>query len=680
MSGFSIKDFWNTRLSKAAHSPSKFIKGWSYIEEDLHTFTEAPLSQSSELDFGGDPNPNTVPIVIVSAPGAVGKTTLARQIAFVTGAVYVDLAASDPVGGNTISGGLVKSGLYQSWSNGTTALLIDGLDEARLRVTQEAFEAFLDDILTLSTNRQEPIVLFGRTGAALDTWLFLSSCGAETAVLEIGYYGPEEAVGFAEAVLNFNTPNRPHQVVERKLLELLLARLRDQTETNGDRFAGYAPVLQAVAKRIKETSNPRALLSEIENGAQPVTLQNVISAILERERGKLQSINFDDPGLKDKLYSHSEQLERIAARMFGLPAPQVMPMGSNDLDTYTNALETWVPDHPFLDGSGDPSSVVFDAAISSWALKQTQTADAALKRELGRGVAANPFLSEFYIGEEDNSQISLPSQHIGILYASFRARLSLGDTASLLVEGAEDGDDEEALRAEVEITLSRRGEDRSRILEFETEQIGPIFLGAHVEDVDICVPLSRVEVGPGAESILVAPVNIQCSDLAITTNKIIVENPSGRETAAVFLEAEAFDGASISSAPIVRGDVSFAASWPDVRSHPWTNYATSPQTREDPRVEEALRRLRKFVISFRSHSRGALARFKAKIEHARMTKGTGRAVLDHMVSQGILSLDGTMYFLDPNALSDKVGISYKDCMARDFSDKAVDFVREALND
>jgi hypothetical protein len=43
-------------------------------------------------------------------------------------------------------------------------ILIDALDEARLRVTQEAFEAFLRDVDQLS-RRSMPTVLFGRTGA-----------------------------------------------------------------------------------------------------------------------------------------------------------------------------------------------------------------------------------------------------------------------------------------------------------------------------------------------------------------------------------------------------------------------------------------------------------------------------------------------------------------------------------
>jgi hypothetical protein len=244
-----------------------------------------------------------------------------------------------------------------------------------------------------------------------------------------------------------------------------------------------------------------------------------------------------------------------------------------------------------------------------------------------------------------------------------------------LVEGA---DDEESLRAEVEITLARNGGERTRVMQFDSSQTGPVRLGAHVEDVDITVPQTDVVIGPGSESVLVAPISIQCAVLSLMTEKVIVECPSQRQASAVFLEAGIFDGAEMVSVPVVRGNVSLAAYWPGVQSHPWTSFATSPTQSDDPRLDEALRRLRKFVIAFRSHSRGRLARFKGKIEHARMTKGTGRAVLKHMLSEGILTLEGPMYFLDPDRLMQAAGITYADCMSRRFSPETLEFLRQAL--
>jgi len=46
-------------------------------------------------------------VIIVSAAGAVGKTTLARQVAHKRNAPYWDLAVDDAVGGHSLTGALV---------------------------------------------------------------------------------------------------------------------------------------------------------------------------------------------------------------------------------------------------------------------------------------------------------------------------------------------------------------------------------------------------------------------------------------------------------------------------------------------------------------------------------------------------------------------------------------------
>jgi hypothetical protein len=221
MTDLTIDDFWKTRIAVAPINGAALVRGWSFESDGLDTYKEAPLAINTELSELGEEK--TSSILLISAPGAVGKSTLARQIAFATGAVYIDLAKADPVGGNTLSGGLVKSGLYSAWESQTTAVLIDGLDEARFRVTQEAFEAFLSDVAQLAKGRKVPTVLFGRTGAIQDTWLLLN--GAKAAVLEIGYYGPEASIDFANAQLRAIRPNSQHAEAERRAITLLLPAL-----------------------------------------------------------------------------------------------------------------------------------------------------------------------------------------------------------------------------------------------------------------------------------------------------------------------------------------------------------------------------------------------------------------------------------------------------------------------
>ena len=676
MSDYSIASFWTSRISAKRSGAVKPIRGWSYETVGLETFREAPITASS--DFDAEQDPKTAEVLLVAAPGAVDKSTLARQIASETKAIYIDLADAEPVGANTLSGSLAKSGLYSDWESGHSAVLIDGLDEARLRVTQEAFEAFLKDVGALAVGRSIPTVLFGRTGSIQDAWLTLTDTEATIAVLEIGYYGPEAAVDFAQAQLRALNPDPTHAVPQRRAIALILERLRERTDGDEDRFAGYAPVLSAVAERVAHDPNPSNLIADIEKGVHPVTLRSVVSAIMERERQKLSNLPFDDRKVASGLYKEEEQLTRLAARRYGRPFPPIPSMGAKDAQIYTSALETWVAEHPFLNGA-EGASAVFEAVITNAALADPELSKLALEKELSRGVASNPFLAEFYIKDVGVEDVrSLKAEHVGVIYASVRAQLAIGQSASLSIDGSEAEDEIERLAADIEISISKGEGARPHILRFQTEQIGTFRLGSYVDDVDITIPQGAVEFGPGPEAILVAPVSVQCRKLSIIAPKVVIEGALGNKISSVFLEAEEFDGAVMTSIPTIRGDVALSASWPDVRQHPWTAFATSPTTIQDPRLDEALRRLRKFIIAFRSHSKGSLKRFKAKLDHERMTKGTGRAVLDKLVAEKVLTVDGSMYVLNPDLLSERAGTNYADTMSRSFGKKTIEFISGAL--
>ena len=629
-------------------------------------------------EVGAEDRPQESSLLLVSAPGAVGKTTLARQIAYSTGSVYIDLAEAAPVGANTLIGGIANSGLYQDWIDGSIAVLIDGLDEARLKVTQEAFDAFLMDVANQSVNRSMPTVLFGRTGAVIHAWIALTEIAQNVPILEIGYYGTAEAIDFTEAALRTSKADTRFQAVERGAITLLLQQLREQTANEESRFAGYAPVLQAVARQVESESDPQGLIARLNRGEHSVTLQSIALALLEREQAKLRTLQLQDGTLNDRLYAPDEQLARLAAYVYNGARPELPNMSTEDEQTYTTALETWVPEHPFLDGGRGFSSAVFGAMVITKALMVSDISESALQRELGSGAAANPFLFDFYTASDDSY---LRPEHIGAIYASLRANLSLGEGASLSIYGPEAIEDEDDLKADVDFVLTRQERSPSELL-FETDSEGKIRLGTHVEDVDIFMPMAKVEIGPGNESVLVSPVNIQCKELTMRTHRVIIEGPAlqDEQLNAVYLEAASFDSNSAPSSVHVRpSNLKVDASWPGVRNHPWTRYASSPLPTKDPRIDEALRRLRQFVIAFRSHGRGRLARSARKIESTRMIKGTGEIVLNLLLREKIVSLEHPRYFLDPAQLAEVVGTTYSDCVARRFGQKSVDFIQAAFD-
>lgn len=91
---------------------------------------------------------------------------------------------------------------------------------------------------------------------------------------------------------------------------------------------------------------------------------------------------------------------------------------------------------------------------------------------------------------------------------------------------------------------------------------------------------------------------------------------------------------------------------------------------------DALRALRRLVITFRSHSKGRLARYRGKTEHAQMTKGTLRdALRKSLISDGVLSLEGSMYFLDPKALGARVGLLFLDEKLKRYSPQVRAYVQ-----
>ncbi len=677
---FTIEEFWKKRFQIAPAETTNPQPGWVSAQLPLGAFVEAPLVQSGEF---GTADPDTSPLILVSAPGAVGKSTLAKQIAALTGAIYVDLATAEPVGGNFLSGGLAKSGLFGTWQANTTAVLIDGLDEARIRVTQGGFESFLGDVVQMAKTRSAqtpvPTVLFGRTGAIQDTWLLLSEAGVNAPVMEIGFYPPAQSIEFALARVRDRKPDRSHEGPEREALTLLLERLKKSTSRDGDRFAGYAPVLMAVADRVAGEANPSGLIAEIKGGGQPVTLETVVDAILEREHAKLGSLEFTSSSLHDQLYTSGEQLDRICARVYGQPAPALPKLSPQDAKTYGQALDTWVPEHPFLDGTAKPSSAVFEARIAVHALQSKEFEEQARRVELPRGTAANPFLADFYLNSKSGQTQEIRPEHLGILYSSIRATLALGDTASLQIEPLdEDAQEEDALSALAEISVERGSTGESHTLELKTQQVGTIHLSPHVEDVNITLQLAKVEVGPGAEITFVAPVNIQCGQLLINAERVIVEALTDDPSTSVYLESNSSSGTTVSTVPTIRGNTSLSVAWPNSAVFPWTSFSANPAANQDPRIEEGLRRLRKFVIAFRSHSKGSLRRYRDKLDHARMTKGVGQAILDALKQQGIITVVGEMYDLNADALGAKVGATYAECMSRQFSPRTVEFVETVL--
>lgn len=686
---YSIEEFWTQRFAGVtSHPNAKPVLGWGFDLPRLDAYVEAGLSLREGYEDLAQK------VWLIGAPGAVGKSTLAKEICAATGAVYLDLAAAATVAGNYLVGGLFYANLSPAWTEGKTALVIDALDEARLRVTQSGFEAFLADVANAAAIGKYPVIVLGRVGIIEEAWTILDELGhIQAPIFDIELFDETQANRFVLARLQklaketdgqgkliypeLRKALQTHASVYQNVISRVVTGLQQLSAEDGKKFVGYAPVLDAVAKVIGSENNPARIGDEMQRVLEGAVLSSLSNEILRREQGKLvNQLTNTVPNMPKDLYTPQEQLERIGARLFGAKPPALpSQLAPQQIAGYEAAVNNLLPQHPFLDGSGTAaSSAVFSAAAVAAALKGSRDdlSKAAERYASSSQHTPNPFLYEFYHERGQNIDL-VPTEHIGLIFDSVLARAKPGETVRLSVEGDED---KESL--DVEILIGRSEEPPVRI-ELTAPRAGTLRLGRRVSGVNIDAEGTAVELGIGDQLELVAPLFIAAKTLSLFCNQVVVKEESGAADNTVVLECSDFIADAGLPVPVVRSGAQLQVSWPDASSYPWTAFAASGAAEENPRTADALRILRRLTMAFRSHSKGQLARFKDKIEHQRMLKGDiGEKLLRKLINDEVISLKSPMYLLDADALGAKVGASYVNVKLKIYSPQTREYLQEVL--
>lgn len=143
--------------------------------------------------------------ILFSAPGATGKSCLAKHIAHTHNAIYWDTSKLK-LGENTFDGSILKMVGAENYSqfttdlkNGYTALAIDAFDEAEAISGRTAVQQFIEDLERCVKDASVPCVfLFSRT----ETAQFIASLCVENDIAlqhyEIGFFEETQAVNFME--------------------------------------------------------------------------------------------------------------------------------------------------------------------------------------------------------------------------------------------------------------------------------------------------------------------------------------------------------------------------------------------------------------------------------------------------------------------------------------------------
>ncbi len=652
-------------------------------------------------------------ILIISAPGAVGKTTLAAELAHRRKSLLWDLASASEIAANSLQGILhatLEPGQLDDYLEyleaGLQFLVIDALDEGRAKVNENSFRRFLEDVASLGQRSAGPsFVLFGRTDIAETTWFVLSEQGANVRMLSMSAFNRQQANDYIDHHLH------PIQLTVplRQCRDLIFDNLAFSVSGDNDSdvssdFLHYPPVLDVIATLLKEESNPQRLKNDLTESASNYEkeaihlLNTVMDRIMLREQEKLL------PAIRHALESHAaasqwsdwptlytndEQAKRILGRVLDEPidsTPAGLPPQLHARYQDSEALATGVPEHPFLQGVDRFANRVFESYLYARALHGEfgqGAANAVGTRLASRTYLPTRLLAAFYLAkasEDGTTPRSIAPEHLGIVYDSLVSDDSTHSLVRLTVDGSDPatGEDEGPLEAEVDFELIRF-DDAGAVIEPLQEPIAfvmPLSTESNIRfttslrEAHITVPCT-VTLGNSEGDFTATPgVYIAARSLVLDTEELIVKGRSSRTVEdgddLVVLEARQFDGHVTAPRVRVYPGGRLAVDWPSDEQYPWHEYATpavSATTDHSEDVEKAYMRFRRIATTFRSHGKVALARTRYKVEHQRVLQGDlGQALLARLTQDDVLTLDeeGKRYFWNAERADTLLGVSWQD--------------------
>ena len=606
-------------------------------------------------------------IILFSAPGATGKSALARYISYTKHALLWDLSM-ERIANHSFSGMLVESlgnkefsRFTEGLANGSAVLVIDALDEAELISGRPAVETLLQDLRLAVLNATSPnIILCARTETAhyIKHYYSQEATKLEISQYEISFFEDTNAEDFIKGKIGQNHTVTPATAACVKAQFAEIKRLLDGDDEAIKSFIGYAPVLEALSVFYDEESNTMQLLQKTQKAdCSAEIFQKIMEHILKREQRKVVNgikercqEEYPDFDSWDSVYSPSEQLLRLINYVI---------FEDIDLDIYDNAelpkeikreyhegIKSFLKDHPFIhifEAANGPKVDFTGPAFRDFVLARLMTDE---KMNTDCDDYAQCYFSDHSHNVRFPSQLyfdlyeyfsdgKISLEHFKYLYDAFKAKESAKAYSSVSVEQVED---------EVFFIFKQDGALKSKKIlesEFKAESgkgILPIIqISNGYIDVDI-----DVQLGSATEDVTISNSTIKC-------RKIILQAPNvtiiadGSEATLIACRAD-IDASLCPNAKFeIRADSTDLLKVSATNIGDWFKFHKYQYDLEDEndldltKFENAVRSILKH---FRKHKKDAAGRHKEYIENI-IVGGSQlkRNILDFFILKGIIYED-----------------------------------------
>lgn len=610
--------------------------------------------------------------VLFSAPGATGKSSLAKHIAYKYGALYWNLAKVK-IGTNSFAGSILNavgainySGFIGDLNTGDVLLVIDAFDEAEIVSGRKMLSSFIADISNSLASHQLPSVfLLARTETAQYIASFCAESGIPVAHYEIGFFTEHAAKDFVvKSVAGKNTPSKPDVECVDSYYDVIK---RNITEDECSSFLGYAPVLEAIATHIKATPNRQKMISDLSTQKDCVAIiMNIMDDLLIREQVEkvrpafIEKCKEAHPEFSDwdKVYSPDEQLVRVIhyilfsdTKYSNYPLECLPPQL---VDDYQALLESFLPQHPFVRNSVETALGGRDIDFTGPAFRDYSLAKIILNNEFEA-------LADMYF-EECQSQSYFPSQiffdcytkisanviqpnHISYVYDSFKAKATAYERPYLQCSEIPASETESAKCVAIFGMLPGKNHPAKRDDYYAEIPVADAPLEfEQLAYVSIDAPNMTVVIGRNGVDARIHNASVICKKIVWGTRNVVIESysPEG----CLLVARDGFSGDSVLMDVVKADNLKVSASNLNAY-YKLIPYQYDFEDTSGFDITKFIHALRCILVEFRTHRKDTLAKTAERIEFVVVGSSViKRQVLDYLKHHGIIYPSAHLYKID----------------------------------
>jgi hypothetical protein len=619
------------------------------------------------------------PFVIITAPGATGKSALSNYLCTKRNAILWNLAKAK-IGDHYFIGTLTSSfgttglsSIITKIQTGKTGFVIDAFDEAEIACGWERIQDFIKEISTgfVSGSKIPTIILIARYETAEYLYLLLEDNGITCPYFCIDFFDGKKSLEFLLGYIKKSKPEFNYESKAKEIFEKIAGSLEKQLQTNGSEdssFCGYAPVIQAIATLIMEESNLQQLENRYSNDDNSEIINSIIMSILQREHEKFVSQFMNKIGkkaIKNELFTIDEQLFYLVCQTSGKTIELIddiksLGLSASDISEYLQSIKQFIPQHPFLLNSTHFASPVFRDYCNAILLSKGKYREVVLKSVLQKFASITALFWKFYLSVREKKQIE--GYDIGIIYESI-----LAQNANLTKAAIYDFYDKDGRK----VTCLRYGKFDSL---FEVNIESDLTFYHHLKNMTIKTAAGLII---DSTDFSIFNTEIDVSSLKINAKKIEIICNDVEKIVEVYASKMVFgDNLEINNK---YGKEGLIVSSPDGKVYPWIEYFREKNVLEIKSLATAFMALRKILKWFRKDRYDYIA-CNAEFIRSVVTNNNpfNLEMLKYLLETHAIWEEQGLFKIAPKE-SERKGINFNSLKGLNLNEKLKKYLEEFLN-